>query len=330
MSISQNMHLLVTGGAGYIGSHFVSRAIESGFTEITVIDDLSTGIRERLPNIVRFKQLDLADERSLPALVSILREGIDVVIHFAAKKAVSESVTYPEDYFRTNIGGTINLLSVMRKTDVNKLIFSSSAAVYGEPSSPVVYETTPCKPINPYGQSKHISELALENAAVAWGLNAISLRYFNVAGARNSLLADTTTSNLMPAIRDRISRGDTLQIFGDDYDTRDGTCVRDYIHVLDLVDSHLVALQNINPVHGPGLEIYNVGTGTGSSVLEIVNHFKKVPGVHLEYEYSDRRPGDPGSLTANVDKIARMLSWQAKFSTREIVRSVVDNPPLEQ
>lgn len=323
------MHLLVTGGAGYIGSHFVSKALENGFSEITVIDDLSTGLRRRLPSSVHFKQLDLADEGNVTQLTSILRQGIDAVVHFAAKKAVNESVTNPEKYFRDNIGGTINLLSAMRDARVTRLIFSSSAAVYGEPDNPVVYETTACHPINPYGQSKRISELAFENAAIAWGLNAISLRYFNVAGALNSSLADTTTSNLMPAIRDRITQGSMLQIFGDDYDTPDGTCVRDYIHVLDLVGAHLVALHSLNSMKDPGLEIFNVGTGLGSSVLEIVNNFQELPGVDLEYEYTERRAGDPGALTANVDKITRRLSWQAEFNTSDIVQSVVDHPPLD-
>lgn len=322
------MHLLVTGGAGYIGSHFVTRAIANGFSEITVVDDLSTGIQNRLPSSVRFQQLDLADDSIKPQLTNTLREDIDAVVHFAAKKAVGESVTSPEKYFRNNIGGTINLLSAMREAHVTKLIFSSSAAVYGEPDSSVVYETTPCRPINPYGQSKLISELSLENAAAAWGLQAVSLRYFNVAGALNSLLADTTTSNLMPAIRNRLTEGNKLQIYGSNYDTPDGTCIRDYIHILDLVDAHLVALRDLSSKDEPLLETFNVGTGFGSSVLEIVTAFQSLPGIDLEYEYAARRPGDPGALTANVDKIAKQLSWHAKFSTGDIVQSVVDHPPL--
>lgn len=321
------MHLLVTGGAGYIGSHFVTRAIDNGFSEITVVDDLSTGYQSRLPSSVRFQQLDLADDSITPKLTNTLRD-IDAVVHFAAKKAVGESVTSPEKYFRNNIGGTINLLSAMREAHVTKLIFSSSAAVYGEPDSPVVYETTPCRPINPYGQSKRISELSLENAAAAWGLQAVSLRYFNVAGALNSLLADTTTSNLMPAIRSRMTEGNKLQVYGSNYDTPDGTCIRDYIHILDLVDAHLVALRNLNSKHEPMLEAFNVGTGFGSSVLEIVTAFQSLPGIDLEYEYAARRPGDPGALTANVDKIAKQLSWHADFNTGDIVQSVVDHPPL--
>lgn len=322
------MHLLVTGGAGYIGSHFVSKALENGFSRITVVDDLSTGLKRRLPSSVRFRKLDLADDSNRLELTRILHEDIDAVVHFAAKKAVGESVTSPEKYFRNNIGGTINLLSAMREANVTKLIFSSSAAVYGEPDSPVVYETTTCHPINPYGQTKRISELALENAAAAWGLEAVSLRYFNVAGALNSRLADTTTSNLMPAIRNRMTQGNKLQVYGTDYDTPDGTCIRDYIHILDLVDAHLVALRNLNSKNGPAFEAFNVGTGIGSSVLEIINAFQSLPGVDLEYEYAARRPGDPGALTANVYKIATRLSWHAKFSTEDIVESVVNHPPF--
>lgn len=322
------MRLLVTGGAGYIGSHFVARALNSGVSEIIVIDDLSTGIKRRLPHSVRFHQIDLASAEATTQLIDILRQEVDAVVHFAAKKAVGESVTNPEKYFRNNIGGTINLLSAMRVAEVKKLIFSSSAAVYGEPDTPVVFETTPCSPINPYGQSKHISELALENAATAWGLQAVSLRYFNVAGAMNSALADTTTSNLMPAIRKRITQGGTLQIFGSDYDTLDGTCVRDYIHILDLVEAHLVALHHLGCQNKSSFEAFNVGTGSGSSVFDIVKAFRGLPDVDLEYEYVPRRPGDPGALTANVDKIDRQLSWKAHYNTQNIVESVVDNPPL--
>lgn len=323
------MRLLVTGGAGYIGSHFVARALERGVTQIIVVDDLSTGIRKRLPDAVELHQLDLANENVMSQLIEILGANVDVVVHFAAKKAVAESVANPEEYFRNNIGGTINLLSAMRQVKVTKLIFSSSAAVYGEPDRQVVYEDTPTDPINPYGQSKRISELALKNAATGWGLDAVSLRYFNVAGAMNSLLADTTTSNLMPAIRNRITQGNKIQIYGDDYATPDGTCIRDYVHIVDLVDAHLVALKNLTSHNIRGFEAFNVGTGHGSSVLEIVKTFQQLPGVDLQYEYTHRRPGDPSALTANVDRIADRLTWKAQYTTDDIVQSVVDHPPID-
>jgi len=323
-----SMRLLVTGGAGYIGSHFVDQALKNGLSEVVVIDDLSTGIGSRLPTEVRFHNVDIADPSSQAELVSILRDNIDVVVHFAAKKVVGDSVNYPEEYFRNNIGGTLNLLSAMRHAGVFRLIFSSSAAVYGEPDDPVVYENTPCRPINPYGQSKLISEQALSNAAKAWGLRAVALRYFNVAGAINSVLADTTTTNLMPAIREQLTQGGALSIFGNDYDTEDGTCVRDYVHIVDLVEAHLAALNSLYTYEGSGLDIYNVGTGRGTSVLEIVQAFQSLPGVNLNYIFEDRREGDPGALTADVKKIATELRWSARYTTHDIVESVIANPPL--
>lgn len=323
------MRLLVTGGAGYIGAHFVADALDQGLSGIVIVDDLTTGLRRRITEAVAFYDLDLSQESSPARLTEILTQHeIDAVIHFAAKKVVSDSVVYPEEYFHQNIGATINVLTAMRAAGVKNMIFSSSAAVYGEPDAPVVYENTPPQPINPYGQSKYVSELALENASRAWGLHAVSLRYFNVAGARNSMLADTTTTNLMPAIRDRITRGERLSIFGNDYATPDGTCVRDYIHILDLVDAHLVALRRLSSGDGPGLRTYNVGTGSGSSVLEIVEAFRRLPDINLDYGYEGRRPGDPGALAANVDKIGAELSWRARFGIADIVKSVVDHPPL--
>lgn len=322
------MRLLVTGGAGYIGAHFVAAALDAGISDIVVVDDLSTGLRRRVPDEVKFHQLDLATDSAVQDLATILDEDrIDAVVHFAAKKAVGESVDQPELYFRSNVGATINVLSAMRSSGVSALIFSSSAAVYGEPSTAVVYEDTPCLPINPYGQSKRISELALANAVTAWGLKAVSLRYFNVAGARDSQLADTTTTNLMPAVREVITRGTRLAVFGNDYPTPDGTCVRDYVHVLDLVDAHLTALERIGRDADPGLHTYNVGTGQGSSVLEIVHEFRQQPGVQLDYDLRDRRAGDPASLTANVDRIRDELGWTAQYGRDSIVASVVEHPP---
>lgn len=322
------MRLLVTGGAGYIGSHFVSAARRQGLDEILIIDDLSTGLRRRVPQGAALHEIDLSRESSVPRLTALLREEqIDVVVHFAAKKVVGDSVARPEEYFRANIGSTVNLLTAMRSAGVDSMIFSSSAAVYGEPGSPVVYEDTPLAPINPYGQSKHVSELALENAARAWGLRAVALRYFNVAGAESEGLADTTTTNLMPAIRDVITRGDRLSVFGSDYDTVDGTCVRDYVHVVDLAEAHLAALPPVTGDAAPGSTAYNVGTGTGSSVLEIVDAFRARPGVDLDYVLCPRRPGDPGALTADVSLIEAELGWRSRHTREDIVASVVDFAP---
>lgn len=322
------MRLLVTGGAGYIGSHFVAQALHEGYRDIVVVDNLSTGKRERLPARVSYVNLDLSDSDNIEQLVGVLRNNIDAVVHFAAKKAVNESVKHPEEYFRENIGATLNLLTAVREASVMRLVFSSSAAVYGEPVEEIVFENTVCDPINPYGESKLVSEMALANASKAWGLQAIALRYFNVAGAVNSRLADTTTTNLMPAIRDVISSGEKISIFGDDYDSPDGTCIRDYIHILDLVEAHLAALRKLEEYQQPRFETYNVGTGRGTSVLEIVKTFQNLPGIELDYVYAERREGDPAALTANVDKIERDLSWKARFSTTDIIQSVVNHPPI--
>ncbi|SJM59788.1 UDP-glucose 4-epimerase GalE [Gulosibacter sp. 10] len=323
------MRLLVTGGAGYIGAHFVALAVERGFSEIIVVDDLSTGLRRRVPAEAALHEFDLAADDSVPRLASLLQDArTQAVVHFAAKKVVSDSVSFPEEYFRTNIGATLNVLEAMREAGVPHLVFSSSAAVYGEPDSRVVYESEPCQPINPYGQSKYVSELSLANASRAWGLKATVLRYFNVAGARNSLLADTTTTNLMPAIRDGITHSRVVSIFGDDYDTPDGTCIRDYVHVEDLVEAHLVALERLSSEQDAGTRAYNVGTGSGSSVLEVVESFNRIPGIQVPYQYQDRRPGDPAALIANVDKIESELGWRARFTTNDLVASVVEFPPL--
>lgn len=322
------MRLLVTGGAGYIGAHFVWQALESGYSDIVVIDDLSTGVRDRLPDSVDFEKLDLSAPDASDHLLEVLRQySIEAVVHFAAKKVVSDSVERPEFYYRNNVIGTLNLITAMREAGTENFLFSSSAAVYGEPTTSIVFEDTPCNPINPYGETKRISELVIANASRAWGLRGISLRYFNVAGASSELLADTTTTNLMPAIRDALSRGNSLSVFGDDYDTTDGTCVRDYVHIMDLVDAHLVALKSLSAASRGEFDVYNVGTGRGSSVLEIVHSFQEKAGVPLDYRIVDRRQGDPGALTANVDRIDEKLSWRSRRSVDDIVESVIQHPP---
>ncbi|WFP17756.1 UDP-glucose 4-epimerase GalE [Citricoccus muralis] len=322
------MRLLVTGGAGYIGAHFVDQAIERGYSDIVVVDDLSTGMQERLPASVVFEKVDLSGADGVDQLTSLLTEySIDAVVHFAAKKVVGDSVQQPEYYYRNNVMGTLNLLTAMRFSGTPRFLFSSSAAVYGEPDESVVFEDTPCNPINPYGETKRISELAIANATRAWGLNAVALRYFNVAGAKNALLADTTTTNLMPAIRDRLSNNSSLAVFGDDYETPDGTCVRDYVHVLDLVDAHLVSLEAMERASEGRFDVYNVGTGRGSSVLEVITCFREKAAVDLEYQIVERRAGDPGALTADVHKIYSELSWRARLDLGDIVQSVVEYPP---
>lgn len=309
------MNVLVTGGAGYIGSHVVKLLTQDGHRVISV-DDLSTGMAERLE--CESIQMSLEAEESAQRLASLLTEKqIDVVIHFAARKQVGESVQQPEHYFQSNLGGLANLLSAMRQADVLKLVFSSSAAVYGMPEVETVSEDSPTEPINPYGQTKLIGEWMIENARV-WGLSAISLRYFNVAGAGWRELADKQALNLIPIILQKIDSGESVEVFGDDYETSDGSCIRDYIHVMDLARAHIEAINHLNLA---GNAVYNVGTGQGSTVLEVINRIKQTAGIDFEVKIAERRAGDPPKLVASNQKISRDFGWKAEYGLQEIVES---------
>lgn len=309
------MNVLVTGGAGYIGSHVVKLLTQDGHRVISV-DDLSTGMAERLE--CESIQMSLEAEESAQRLASLLTEKqIDVVIHFAARKQVGESVQQPEHYFQSNLGGLANLLSAMRQADVQKLVFSSSAAVYGMPEVETVSEDSPTEPINPYGQTKLIGEWMIENARV-WGLSAISLRYFNVAGAGWRELADKQALNLIPIILQKIDSGESVEVFGDDYETSDGSCIRDYIHVMDLARAHIEAINHLNLA---GNAVYNVGTGQGSTVLEVINRIKQTAGIDFEVKIAERRAGDPPKLVASNQKISRDFGWKAEYGLQEIVES---------
>lgn len=314
-----DMNVLVTGGAGYIGSHVVKLLTDAGENVISV-DDLSTGMQARLN--CDSEVLKLEDQRSVARLEKILRDkNIDSVIHFAARKQVGESVQKPEEYFQSNIGGLANLLTAMRSTGVKKLVFSSSAAVYGMPDVDRVSEDEKTEPINPYGQTKLIGELMIENSKV-WGLSAISLRYFNVAGTGWAHLADKQALNLIPIILKKISNGEPVEVFGDDYDTPDGSCIRDYIHVLDLAKAHTDAIEHLG---SPGNQVFNVGTGAGSSVFEVIEAIKKASGLDFEVKISDRRAGDPPKLIASNEKISRVFGWKANNGLKEIVESAWDS-----
>lgn len=280
------------------------------------VDDLSTGMAERLE--CESIQMSLEAEESAQRLASLLTEKqIDVVIHFAARKQVGESVQQPEHYFQSNLGGLANLLSAMRQADVLKLVFSSSAAVYGMPEVETVSEDSPTEPINPYGQTKLIGEWMIENARV-WGLSAISLRYFNVAGAGWRELADKQALNLIPIILQKIDSGESVEVFGDDYETSDGSCIRDYIHVMDLARAHIEAINHLNLA---GNAVYNVGTGQGSTVLEVINRIKQTAGIDFEVKIAERRAGDPPKLVASNQKISRDFGWKAEYGLQEIVES---------
>jgi UDP-glucose 4-epimerase len=313
------MTILVTGGAGYIGSHVV-RLLQQQGQRVTVVDNLSSGNQARIGD-ARLVELDLAAASAKDTLVHLMREdGVTAVIHFAARKQVGESATKPEWYFQQNIGGMANLLEAMNEVGVHQFVFSSSAATYGMPDLPQVTETTVCNPINPYGQTKLIGEWMVSNAARAWGLRGVNLRYFNVAGAGWPDLADTAIMNLVPIVFAKIAAGESPIVFGNDYPTGDGSCVRDYVHVMDLAEAHIAALEYTTKDNRE-FETFNVGTGVGSSVFQVLDEIKRVSGIDFEIEVQPRRAGDPPYLCADVSRINKALGWSAKNGLAEIIES---------
>lgn len=316
------MTVLVTGGLGYIGSH-VSRLLQQKGEKVVVVDDLSTGFIERLGE-AQLVELDLASANATEQLKTTFKAfEVTSVIHFAARKKVGESVELPEWYYSQNIGGMSNLLTAMRETGVDRLVFSSSAATYGMPDVDAVTETTPCAPINPYGETKLIGEWMTANATKAWGLRAANLRYFNVAGTGWVDLADTAVANLVPIVFDAMANNTAPKVFGSDYPTADGSCIRDYVHVLDLAEAHLAALDYLE-AEDREHSTFNVGTGTGSSVFEVISEIKAVSGIDFAVEISDRRAGDPPALCADVSRIKENLGWVAKRNLHDIIVSAWD------
>ena len=310
------MAVLVTGGAGYIGSH-ITRLLGD---DAVVVDNLSSGYRDRIVGVT-VEQLDLAAPNAQAELVRIIKDhSVDSVIHLAARKLVGESVERPEWYYSQNIGGMANLLGAMRETGVTKLVFSSSAATYGLPATDLVTETAECKPINPYGETKLVGEWMAKDAANAWGLKHVNLRYFNVAGAGAPELADTAVANLIPIVFAALKSGGRIKVFGDQYPTPDGTCIRDYVHVQDLADAHVLALGYLDRENRE-YDTFNVGTGTGASVFTVIDVIHKTVGFDFEVDVVDARPGDPARLCADVSRIKSALGWTANHNLNEIVRS---------
>jgi UDP-glucose 4-epimerase len=313
------MSVLVTGGAGYIGSH-VARLLTEAGTEVIVVDDLSTGKESRISGLISYR-IDLSDASAPTSLEQLMKKHqVDSVIHLAALKQVGESVENPEEYFNKNLGGQANLLLAMKAAGIKKLVFSSSAAAYGVPDVDLVSEDEATSPINPYGQTKLIGEWMAANAETAWGLRYVNLRYFNVAGAGWDDLADTQVLNLIPIVFEAVNKKTKPKVFGADYATADGSCIRDYVHVLDLAQAHIQAIDYLELNHRQ-FNTFNVGTGTGSTVLEVIHQIQKTTGIDFEYEIVARRAGDPARLIADASRIESVMGWKAKNSLSEIVES---------
>ncbi|MEU8868568.1 UDP-glucose 4-epimerase GalE [Streptomyces umbrinus] len=311
------MTWLITGGAGYIGAHVVRAMTEAGERAV-VYDDLSTGIAERVPDGVPLVVGSTLDaERVARALKD---HAVTGVVHLAAKKQVGESVDLPLHYYRENVEGLRVLLQAVTAAAVPSFVFSSSAAVYGMPDVNLVTEETPCVPMSPYGETKLAGEWLVRATGRAHGLSTASLRYFNVAGAAAPELADTGVFNLIPMVFEKLTEGVPPRVFGDDYPTPDGTCVRDYIHVADLAEAHVAAARRLAAAPGTDLTL-NIGRGEGVSVREMIDRINEVTGHTLAPTVTPRRPGDPPRVVASADRIAAELAWKAKYDVHDMITS---------
>jgi len=281
-----------------------------------VIDDLSHGLPNRVPAGVPLVEARIQDRAVVAA--ALREHGVTGVIHLAALKAAGESVEKPLEYYTENVGGMIDLLAVMQEVGVANLVYSSSAAVYGAPAANPVVEDAPLIPENPYGETKVIGEWMARDAGVAWGLSWVALRYFNVAGAGSDDLGDNSVNNLIPMVFAALDEGRAPQIFGDDYPTPDGTCIRDYIHVVDLAAAHVAAAKLCE---AGAADVFNVGRGTGSTVREVMNVVSQVVGRDVGAQVVDRRAGDPPATFAQTDRIRDRLGWTAELDLRDMVAS---------
>jgi UDP-glucose 4-epimerase len=307
--------VLITGGAGYIGSHVVKRLLEKGM-ETIVLDNMQTGHREAVVGGTCI-QGDIGDERILQEIFA--GHEIDSVIHMAADSLVGDSTRAPLKYFNNNVNKGLKLLDEMLEHKVNKMVFSSSAAVYGNPPRVPIQEDSPALPINPYGETKLIFEKILESCKGAHGLQYISLRYFNAAGADpDGLIGEDhhPETHLIPnVLRALLEKSAKVSIFGTDYDTPDGTCIRDYIHIVDIAEAHILALEALHA--GEGGEVFNLGNGNGFSVRQIIQVACQVTGRTIPVVESQRRPGDPPILVASSEKIRKRLGWAPRYGTLE-------------
>jgi UDP-glucose 4-epimerase len=306
------MNILVTGGAGYIGSFMVKHLLEKG-DKVSVLDSLERGNKDVIAEKANFIKGNILDQTILEDVFS--KENFDAIIHFAGYISVSESVQHPYLYFQNNTYGSLNLINAAIKKGVKNIIFSSTAGVYGKPTKTPITEDHPKNPENPYGESKLLVEQILSWYAKTKGLNFVALRYFNVAGAaldsslgKMNKSEDHIISNLMKAALNK----STFELFGDDYKTEDGTCIRDYIHVLDLIEAHILAIEKLNK--NPGSYVYNVGTGKGYSNKEVIEMVKEVTGENFKVNVVDRRPGDVDIVIADPTKIQKDLGFKPKYS----------------
>jgi UDP-glucose 4-epimerase len=315
-------NILVTGGAGYIGSHTVHLLRKRGY-DVTVVDDLSRGHDHNVDRS-KFHQIDLLNTEALARVLNTA--PFDAVIHFAAYIAVGESTKKPELYFANNVSGSISLLSAMQQAGVKRIVFSSTAAVYGNPERVPIREDSPIAPVNPYGETKVMVERILGWLDEFRDVRSVCLRYFNACGAEpGSNLGEEhdPETHLIPLILRAVSTGKPVTIFGEDYSTPDGTCIRDYIHVSDLAEAHILAVESL--LNGGPSNRFNVGTGTGRSVREVIQAVEEVTGKKVPYVVGPRRDGDPAELVANSDKLQNILGWKPRYADlRDIVKTAWD------
>ena len=317
------MTWLITGGAGYIGAHVVESVLASG-REVVVLDDLSSGIAARLSSKAHLVQTSLQDVSGINRIFEDAE--ITGVVHLAAKKRVGESVERPDYYWQENVIGLQNLIEAMTSRDVKNFVFSSSAAVYGKPNFPpgtLITEQTPCSPINPYGDTKLEGELLSKAMAESEGMKVVALRYFNAAGAGRPELGDQFIFNLVPIVFDALDHRNQPYVFGNDYPTSDGSCIRDYVHVQDLADAHIAAMKFVEE-SDRGFTAINIGTGSGTSVYEILEMIQDVTSISIEPIVGQRREGDPPTLVADVSLAKEILGWQSSRDLREIISSAWD------
>ncbi len=312
------MRILVTGGAGYIGSHTVKQLIKNNY-DVVVLDNLSRGHKEAVHSKAKLLNCDLLNYDNL--LNTLKNEKIDAVIHFAAFAYVGESTEKPDIYYRNNVVGSYNLINAVKELAIKYFIFSSTCSVYGNPLQIPISEEESIKPINPYAKTKKAVEFLLEDFTEAYDLKYVILRYFNAAGsdpeAQIGESHDPETHLIPLVINTALGKRDKIKVFGNDYNTPDGTCIRDYIHVDDLADAHIKALEYL--VNGGKCEVFNLGTGEGYSVLDIINAVENITNLKVNYEIVERRAGDPAILVADNKKAIEILNWNPKYNLNDII-----------